>query len=438
MIMGIFNQILQFVLSLSILVILHESGHFLIARMFNTRVEKFYLFFNPWFTLFKFKKGETEYGLGWLPLGGYVKISGMIDESMDTEQMKKPAEPWEYRAKPAWQRFLIISGGVLVNFILAMVIYSTVLYIWGEQYLPTKNVSHGVVCAPLAEEIGFQNGDKIIYVDGEEIESFFQIAPTIVIDNARSVTVERNGQLLDVMIDEAYLPQLLKTQLLFQPRTPLIISQVAVESAAEGAGFMVGDRLMAINGKEAYYFDEFKSTVKANDTIVFTMNRNSQLVDLTVVVPEDGIVGFASTSPFEILELKNVEYTLLGSIPAGIKRGASIVSSYLKQLKLVFSPKTKAYESVGGFITIGSIFPKYWDWQSFWELTALISIILAIMNLLPIPALDGGHMLFLVYEMVSGRKPSDKFMEYAQILGMVFILSLFIFANANDVIKLFN
>lgn len=438
--MGIFNQILQLILSLSILVILHESGHFLFARLFNTRVEKFYLFFNPWFSLFKFKKGDTEYGLGWLPLGGYVKISGMIDESMDTEQMQKPPEPWEYRAKPAWQRFLIISGGVLVNFILAMVIYSTVLYTWGEQYLPTKNVTYGVVCAQLAEEIGFRNGDKIIYVDGEEVESFFQVAPTIVIDNARSVTVERDGQLIDVMIDEAYVPQMLKTQMLFQPRTPLIVGYVAEGSAAERADFKTGDKLMAINGNEAYYFDEFKSTVQAsaNDTIVITMSRNNGLVDLSVVVPDDGIVGIAPTSPFEILELKKVEYTLLGSVPAGIKRGASIVSSYLKQLKLVFSPKTKAYESVGGFITIGSIFPKYWDWQSFWELTALISIILAIMNLLPIPALDGGHMLFLVYEMASGRKPSDKFMEYAQILGMVFILSLFIFANANDVIKLFN
>lgn len=437
--MGIFNQVLQFILSLSILVVLHEFGHYLFARIFNTRVEKFYLFFNPWFSLFKFKKGDTEYGVGWLPLGGYVKISGMIDESMDKEQMKKPAEPWEYRSKPAWQRFLIISGGVLVNFILAIVIYSIVLYTWGEQYLPTKNATHGVVCAPIAEEMGFKNGDKIVYIDGEEIESFFQIAPTIVIDNARSVTVERENELVDVKIDQAFIPQLLKTQMLFQPRTPLIISHVAEGTAAAAANFKVGDKLLAINGNDAFYFDQFKSIVQAsaNQTIVVTMSRDNQPVDLTVTVPENGIVGIAPTSPFEILELKNIQYSLIGSIPAGIKRGANIVTSYLKQLKLVFSPKTKAYESVGGFITIGSIFPKQWDWQSFWDLTALISIILAIMNMLPIPALDGGHMLFLVYEMVSGRKPSDKFMEYAQIFGMVLILSLFIFANANDVVKLF-
>jgi regulator of sigma E protease len=437
--MGIFNQILQFLLSLSILVVLHELGHYTFAKIFKTRVEKFYLFFNPWFSLFKYKKGETEYGLGWLPLGGYVKISGMIDESMDKEQMLKPPQPWEYRSKPAWQRLLIISGGIIVNFVLALVIYAFVLYTWGEQYLPTKNLTYGVVCDPLAEEIGFRNGDKIVYVDGKEVESFFQIAPTIVIDAARVVTVSRDGELTDVRIDEAYVPQLLKTQMLFQPRIPLVIADVGEGTEAEKANFQRGDKLIGLNGSEAFYFDQYKSVVQENINakIEVTVERKGQPISLEVLVPENGIIGILPKSPLDFFELRSIEYSFIQSIPAGINRGGKMIKSYLKQLKLVFSPKTKAYESVGGFITIGSIFPKSWDWQSFWDLTALISIILAIMNMLPIPALDGGHMLFLVYEIVSGRKPSDKFMEYAQVFGMVLILSLFLFANANDVIKLF-
>ncbi|MDD3568994.1 MAG: RIP metalloprotease RseP [Bacteroidales bacterium] len=437
--MGIFNQIVQFILSLSILVFLHELGHYFFARLFNTRVEKFYLFFNPWFSLFKLKKGDTEYGIGWLPLGGYVKISGMIDESMDTDQMSTPPKPWEYRSKPAWQRFLIISGGVLVNFLLAIVIYTAVLYTWGEEFLPTKNVTHGVYCDPLAEEIGFRNGDKILSVDGKEVESFSQIPLAIIIDGAKVVTVEREGEIVDVSIDPAFIPQLLKTQMLFQPRTPLVIEYVAEGSAAESSDIRVGDKLLAINGQRALYFDEFRNAVMSspNETLLITMERNGSPIELDVAVPETGMVGIAPMSPYSYYELERIEYSLIGAIPAGIKSGVDTFSSYIKQLKLVFSPKTKAYESVGGFITIGSIFPKTWNWHFFWNLTAFISIVLAIMNMLPIPALDGGHMLFLVYEMVSGRKPSDKFMEYAQIMGMVFILALFVFANANDVIKLF-
>ncbi|MFO8023460.1 MAG: RIP metalloprotease RseP [Perlabentimonas sp.] len=437
--MGIFNQVIQFFFSLSILVILHEFGHYAFARIFNTRVEKFYLFFNPWFSLYKVKRGHTEYGIGWLPLGGYVKISGMIDESMDTEQVKKPIQPYEYRAKPAWQRFLIISGGVLVNFILAIGIYIMVLYTWGEEYLPTDNLEYGVACHPLAKEIGFKNGDKIVSVDGEEIESFFQIAPSIVIEGAKEVQVERNGEMEEVYIHSKHIPELLKTPMLFEPRFPLIIDRVAEGSAAEAAGLKSGDKLMAINGYEAKFFDQYKDTVEAykSQPVNLTMNRNNNEVNLTVDVPETGVIGIYSTSLSNFFELESKEYSFFQAIPAGVKHGAEMVSNYLKQLKLVFSPKTKAYESVGGFITIGSIFPKTWDWQSFWNLTALISIILAIMNMLPIPALDGGHMMFLIYEMVSGRKPSDKFMEYAQIAGMLFILALVLFANANDVAKLF-
>ncbi|MDD2278966.1 MAG: RIP metalloprotease RseP [Bacteroidales bacterium] len=437
--MGILNQIAQFLLSLSILVFLHEMGHYTFARLFNTRVEKFYLFFNPWFSLFKFKKGETEYGIGWLPLGGYCKIAGMIDESMDKDQMLAPPQPFEYRSKPTWQRFLIISGGVLVNFILALVIYSVVLYTWGEEYLPTQNAKYGVHCSELAKEIGFKDGDKILRVGGEEVESFFQIAPKIVLEGAYSLTIQREGRTQEIEISESYLPELLKSKFLFLPRFPLEIGMVIENSPAESAGFMIGDKLAAINNTPALYFDEFSNSVRssAGDSILITVNRNGALQNLHVKVSQDGTVGIYPIAERNFLELESRNYTLLQSIPAGISRGANTISSYLKQLKLIFSPKAKAYESVGGFITIGSIFPKYWNWQSFWELTALISIILAIMNMLPIPALDGGHMLFLIYEMASGRKPSDKFMEYAQIAGMLFILALVFFANANDVVKLF-
>jgi regulator of sigma E protease len=437
--MGVFNQILQFVLSLSILVILHEFGHYMFARLFNTKVEKFYLFFNPWFALFKKKVGDTEYGIGWLPLGGYVKIAGMIDESMDKDQMQQPPQPFEYRSKPAWQRMLIISGGVLVNFVLALIIYSMVLYTWGESYLPTKNLTYGITCEPIAEEIGFRNGDKIITVNGQEIESFYQVGAKIILESSAQVLVERNGELVDISVSPSYIPQLIKSPALFHPRIPLVIGLVGEKSAAEEAGLMVGDELIAINGTDATFFDEFKSNIQAskNQNVTLTMNRNGNPVDILVNVPETGIIGIVPRSPLDFFELKKINYSFFQSIPAGINRGTRMISNYLKQLKLVFSPKTRAYESVGGFITIGSIFPKFWDWQSFWELTAFLSIILAIMNMLPIPALDGGHMLFIAYEMVSGRKPSDKFLEYAQIVGMVFILSLVFFANANDVIKLF-
>lgn len=437
--MGIVNQIAQFLLSLSILVFLHELGHYTFARIFNTRVEKFYLFFNPWFSLFKIKRGETEYGIGWLPLGGYVKIAGMIDESMDKEQMAAPPQPYEYRSKPAWQRFLIISGGVLVNFILALVIYTFVLYVWGEEYLPTKNVKYGVQCSELAEEIGFKNGDQILSVGGQKVESFFQIAPTIILEKAYTVTIKRDGAVQDVQISENYLPQLLKAQSLFIPRFPLTIGSVVENSPAQEAGLMPGDKLIAINNTPSTFFDEFSSAAKAHagESMQITVEREGIQRELFTNVSIDGTVGIYPAAQWDFLELEKTNYTFLQSIPAGIKRGFSTFSGYLKSLKLIFSPKTKAYESVGGFITIGSIFPKAWNWASFWELTALISIILAIMNMLPIPALDGGHMLFLIYEMVSGRKPSDKFMEQAQVIGMLLILALVIFANANDVVKLF-
>ncbi len=437
--MEIFIKVLQFFLSIAILVLLHELGHFVFAKVFKTRIEKFYLFFNPWFSLFKTKRGETEYGIGWLPLGGYVKIAGMIDESMDKGQLKQPPQPYEFRSKPTWQRLFIILGGVMVNFILALVIYSMILFTWGEEYLPTRNLTYGVACDSLALEMGFRNGDRILLVEGKEVEAFHQVVPEIVLERATSVTVERDGETHEIAILPEFIPKMLKTPRLFQPRFPLTIGFVAKDSYAERADIRVDDKLVAINGTDAFFFDEFVSAIKANrnGSVDLVMDRAGELVKLTVQIPQEGIVGINPSAQAHVFEFKNKQYSFFSAIPAGIKLGVQTFTSYLKQLKLVFSPSTKAYESLGGFISIGSFFPGTWDWQAFWSLTALLSIVLAIMNVLPIPALDGGHLVFILYEMVSGRKPSDKFLEYAQIAGMVFILSLLLYANANDVVKLF-
>lgn len=427
-------------MSLSILVILHELGHFVFAKLFKTRVEKFYLFFNPWFSIFKFKRGETEYGIGWLPLGGYVKISGMIDESMDKEQLKQPPQPYEFRSKTAWQRLLIMVGGVLVNVILALFIYSAVLYTWGEDYLPTKNLTYGVSCDSLAMDLGFRNGDKILLVGGKEIENFQQIAHDILLNENREVTVLRGTDTIKINIPDDYVPTLVKNPIIFFPRIPFIVDDVKTGEAAEKAGFLKGDRLIALNGQPAFYFDEFKSAMQQNkgQLVHVTLERNGNPVEIAVNVPETGIVGVYPVSDLgKFFELKHSDYTLLKSIPAGVRKGFSTISSYLKQLKLIFSPKTKAYESVGGFITIGKIFPSSWDWQAFWSLTAFLSIILAVMNILPIPALDGGHVMFLLYEIITGRKPGDKFLEYAQLVGMAILLALLLYANINDIVKLF-
>ncbi len=438
--MNVIIQIAQFLLSLSILVFLHELGHFAFAKLFRTRVEKFYIFFNPWFSLFKKKIGETEYGLGWLPLGGYVKISGMIDESMDKEQMKKPPQPWEFRSKPAHQRLLIMVGGVLVNFLLALVIYSTTLYVWGEQYLPTKNVKYGIMCDSVALEMGLRNGDKILSVDHVEIENFNKIFHDIVVNSARSIQVERDGQLVDIPIREEYLAPLLKSEVFITTRIPFIVEDFSKESPARDAGIMVDDKIIALNGTEISFFDEFRDKMNGlkGQEVAVTVLRGNENITYTFRATDDGKIGVWPVGDLtRFFEVVKVEYSFLQAIPAGISKGLGNAISYLKQLKLIFTPKTKAYESLGGFIKIGSFFPKEWNWEAFWEMTALLSIILAIMNLLPIPALDGGHVMFLLYEIISGRKPGDKFMEYAQIAGMMILLALLLYANGNDVVQLF-
>lgn len=432
----------QFLLSLSILVILHEMGHFFFAKLFKTKVEKFYLFFDPWFSIFKFKKGETEYGIGWLPLGGYVKISGMIDESMDKEQLKLPAQPWEFRAKPTWQRLLIMIGGVLVNFLLAMFIYSMMLFTWGDEYLPNSNVKYGVMCDSLALNAGFQNGDKIISVDSQKIEDFGKIVGQIVLNNAKLVQVERNGELVNIQMPEALIRELIKAKRIgfLSPRTPFTIGEFDKTSAAKDAGLKKGDKIVQFAGKKVDFFDEFKSEIgkHKNESVEIGVLRGKDSMMFNIQIPSTALIGVMPGWDENLFETNKINYSFFASFPAGIHKGISTVSDYLKQFKLLFDRKTKAYESLGGFITIGKIFPSVWDWQKFWNLTAFLSIILAVMNILPIPALDGGHVLFLLYEIVTGRKPSDKFLEYAQIAGMVLLFSLLIYANGNDIVKLFH
>jgi regulator of sigma E protease len=440
--MDVLIKVAQLLLSLSIMVILHELGHFTFARIFHTRVEKFYLFFNPWFSLFKFKKGETEYGVGWIPLGGYVKISGMIDESMDREQMKRPPQPWEFRSKPAWQRLLIMLGGILVNFLLAFVIYIAVMFVWGEQYLPNENVKYGILVDPVGEQVGLRNGDKILAVDSQKIEDFNKILPDIVLNHARTLTVEREGKVFTLAIPDSIFPKLLKGQGMIQPRLPFdpfIIKGFTKNSPARKAGLKKGDRLLTVDSIHFRYYDEFRNYLLQHKgkKVLLTVERDSSYLDIPLQLTPEGMIG-VSTDFSHVFEYKKVRYSFWASIPAGIRKGIRTTGDYLKQIKLIFTPKTKAYESLGGFITIGSIFPSVWDWYSFWNLTAFLSIILAIMNLLPIPALDGGHVLFLLYEMITGRKPGDKFMEYAQIAGMIFILALLLYANGNDIFKLFH
>ncbi len=440
--MSVIIRITQLLLSLSILVLLHELGHFLFAKLYKTRVEKFYLFFNPWFALFKKKIGETEYGLGWLPLGGYVKISGMIDESMDKEQMKQAPQPWEFRSKPAYQRLLIMIGGVLVNFTLALFIYSMTLYTWGERYLPTANLTHGIMVDSLASGMGLKNGDKILSLDGRHVENFSFIVHDLIIEKTSMIQVERNGELMDIPVPEEIIAPLLKSETGFiAPRIPFVISEFGKkDSPGRNAGMQLEDRIIAINGQRTEFIDEVRTAAERlkNESAVVTVLREGREIDFTVTISEEGKIGvFNSRDLSQFLEFETLEYSFFAAIPAGISRGFQQATSYLKQLKLIFTPKTKAYESLGGFIKIGSFFPDTWDWERFWNMTALLSIILAIMNLLPIPALDGGHVMFLIYEIITGRKPGDRFMEYAQITGMIILFTLLLYANGNDIVGLF-
>ncbi|MEO8853396.1 MAG: RIP metalloprotease RseP [Ginsengibacter sp.] len=432
--------------SLSILVIVHEFGHYITAKWFKCRVEKFYLFFDPWFSIFKKKIGETEYGIGWLPLGGYVKISGMVDESMDKEQMKQPPQPWEFRSKPAWQRLIILLAGVTMNVLLAFFIYAMILFKWGETRLPNENVKNGIwVTDSLMSRIGLENGDKIEAVNGEPVKYFDDIPAKILL--GKQITVERNGKEQTINIPINLIEQLVekkgkRSTRLLMPRAPLIAGPYAPSDTtpAKTAGLRGYDKIVEVDSTPVSYFDQLAGYLihKKGDSVTLSIIRNSQPLKLNVLVDNDGKIGINGLSGEEydslgIFKVENRNYTFLASLPAGVKETGKQLDFYIQQIKMIINPETGAYKGIGGFKAMASIFPSTgWDWEAFWKITAFFSIILAFMNLLPIPALDGGHVVFTIIEMITGRRPSDKFLEYAQIVGMVILFALLIFANGND------
>ena len=438
--MVILIKVAQLLLSLSILVIFHEFGHFIAARTFKTRVEKFYLFFNPWFSLFKFKKGETEYGVGWVPLGGYVKIAGMIDESMDKEQMKLPPQPWEFRSKPAWQRLIIMLGGVTVNILLAIAIYIAILTVWGEQYLPTAEVKYGIAVDSTGYQMGLRNGDKILSIDKKLVEEFNDIPKQLVLEQAKTIQVMRDDKKVNIILPVGFVNKLiqLKSVDFITLRYPFAAGKFVLGSAAEKAGMKINDRIIGINDSLFPYFDEFRTALHRyrNQQVNILVVRSADTLKLPMTVPAEGRIGVYNKPLSDYFKLKERSYNLITAIPAGFTMTFNKTGDYLKSIKLLFKQE-KAYESVGGFISIGSLFPDAWDWWTFWSWTAFLSIMLAVINVLPIPALDGGHVMFLLYEIVFRRKPGDKFMEYAQITGMIILFGLLIFANLNDILKLF-
>ncbi len=450
----------QLMLSLMILVTLHELGHFLPARWFHTRVEKFYLFFDPWFALVKARKIDgqwnvasifnknkaypderkdvTEYGIGWLPLGGYVKIAGMIDESMDTEQMKQPPQPWEFRSKPAWQRLIIMLGGVTVNFILGFLLYSMVLWIWGEQYLPAANVKHGIYVDSLGIEMGLQDGDKVLAVGNQPFEKFNDrvVVREIIINDAKTITVERDGKELQLPVDPKFVSILSsrnnKDKALFGPRMEFAVKGFSKNAPAEKAGLLPGDRILALNDTLTPYFHQFLFAIRQhkNEEVRVTVLRNgSDTLQFDIVTADNGTIGVYPV-PFD---LQRQEYKLSEALPLGVTQGIGFLGDQMKAFGQMFRGKIKVSESLGGLGSIGGMFGAEWQWERFWRMTAILSLILAFMNLLPIPALDGGHVMFLLYEMVSGRKPSDKFLEYATTVGFILVLGLILYANGLDV-----
>lgn len=438
--MTVLIKIVQLLLALSILVIVHEFGHFILARIFKTRVEKFYLFFDWPFAIFRHKWGETEYGVGVIPLGGYVKIAGMIDESLDREQMKKPPEPYEFRSKKAWQRLSIMLGGVFFNFIFALIIYVGVLSFWGETYLPAANVKYGILTDSTGYAMGLRDGDMIIAVDGTPVDNFYSIIPDILLNDRKMITVVRQSDTVNVPVSREYIPLLLKNPDVIDARIPFgpfVITGFSDNSPAKNAGLQIGDEIVALDSIPFMWYNEFQSYLASHkgSQMTVTVRRDGKFIDFPVRTTEAGILGVIREAG-NIFELSTRHYSFFQAIPAGISKGWKTTGDYLKQFKLIFSKDTKAYESLGGFIAIGSIFPGRWNWQAFWNLTAFLSLILAVMNIIPIPGLDGGHVMFLIFEVVTGRKPSDKFLEYAQMTGMIILLALLIFANGNDIVKL--
>ncbi len=434
----------QFILSFSILIVLHELGHFLPAKWFKCRVEKFYLFFNPWFSLFKTRKGETEYGIGWIPLGGYVKISGMIDESMDKEQMKLPPQPWEFRSKPAWQRLIIMLGGVTVNIILAILIFIMILWVWGKEYLPPENARYGIAADSLAQTAGLRDGDIVLKVGDRPLEDIMKLRSEIILNEEDSTfLVKRGDSLITVTYDNDRLVKALNTRKaagFASLRVPFIISSFTKESGGAKAGLRKGDRVIGVNDASTQYYDEFSAYMKdkKDETVTIKALRGNDTVSVPVKLNE-GKIGASIQGNIDSLGFatKTHRYSFFEAIPAGFTECWQTLGRYLTGLKQLFTGKAKASESVGSVISIGGIFPNVWHWQTFWALTAIFSIILAFMNVLPIPGLDGGHALFTLSEMITGRKPGDKFMEYAQMVGMVLLLGLMAYALGLDIWRIF-
>lgn len=442
--MDIVIKLSQFLLSLSLLIVLHELGHFIPAKLFKTRVEKFYLFFDVKFSLFKKKIGETVYGIGWLPLGGYVKIAGMIDESMDTEQMKQEPQPWEFRSKPAWQRLIIMLGGVTVNFILAFLIYIGMTWYYGDKYIANDSLKDGVwVTSEDLKKAGMQSGDKILTIDGATLERFNEAQAKML--TAETIIVDRNGEEKTIELPVDFVSGVIKSkgQSLIMPRFPFIVGGFT-ESSPNKEVLNEKDFIISVNQVPVKYFDEMENILLslANQEVPAVIKRNDQEMEITLKVDKDGKIGVGpamisndDAEKLGLFALTTEKHSFLESIPVGLQKGKDQLVGYGKQLKLIANPETGAYKGVGGFKAIYDIFPQTWSWEVFWSITALLSIMLGVMNLLPIPALDGGHVMFLLYEMITGRKPSDKFMEYAQTVGFVLLIALLLFANGNDIFK---
>ncbi|WP_419510966.1 RIP metalloprotease RseP [Alistipes sp.] len=436
--MDILIRIIQFFLCFTILVGIHEMGHFIMARVFKIRVEKFYIFFDPWFSLFKFKRGNTEYGLGWLPLGGYVKIAGMIDESMDKEQMKQPVKEDEFRAKPAWQRFLVMIAGVVMNVLLAIVIYCGVCYTWGDNYFSNEDAHWGYNFNDAAHKLGFHDGDKIVSVDGRAVDNINNILNSLILtEGDRKVVVQRNGREVELTLPLGELIAMRQAkgyEDFLTLRFPFLVDSAVYDSAS---ALRHGDEIIAVNDLRGAEYPAYQQYLKAHagQQVNLTVKREGDmLLEMTLPVSYEGKLGVMALNPYT---LRTQEYTFLEAIPAGIRKAGNMISSYWEQLKMIVQPKTKMYEELGGFIAIGSIFPGDWNWEDFWLKTAFLSIILAIMNILPIPGLDGGHAIFTFWEMVTGRKVSDRILEGAQYVGLFIILFLLLYANGNDIYRFF-
>ena len=430
----------QLILSLSILIVLHEFGHYLPARWFKTRVEKFYLFFDYKFSLFKKKINDTEWGIGWIPLGGYVKISGMIDESMDTEQMKQPPKDYEFRSKKTWQRLIIMIGGIVVNFVVGILIYIMVLFVWGEDYYKMEDFEHGFAVHEEFEKHGFRDGDKILTVNGEVPADILDVNLMLLVRSTSEIEVEHaDGTTEKIALHEDIEWDMFESGAMpaFVPRTYVIIDSLDTAMNALKHGFMEGDSIVTVNGGNAEFFDQFQDSLQDNKekTVQVGFYRGDSLMSLPAEIDCKGTMGFVRKNITDWSEPRHRDYSFGESIPAGLSKAYETLSDYVVQMKFIFTKKGAT--SIGGFGAFGSLFSPVWDWHSFWLMTALISIILAFMNFLPIPALDGGHIMFLLYEMITGRKPHEKFMEYAQMVGIILLLALLVYANGNDIYKAF-